>query len=258
MSKVKATYHEVSSKIGKDVHINSELCFYKPSEVVKALHQNDTIRLWLKFISNHYIPNPRDVLLIYPCSTVKPYSKSRSYKRLFTTLNLLGEKRGSIHLVTISEPFGLVPEEFYGVKSDWHDWENDWYDCPGLFEWWCNKYNYEYDQTKADEALDILSDYIADFFIKVDKMGIYKKKIALVRTFTSSLVQKRDHTHRRMLEKAVKKSGTELEVIPSKNMVNKIVTERGSFAWDMWGVAHPMIQNRLKEKLIEYLGIENE
>ncbi|MHA1298736.1 MAG: DUF5591 domain-containing protein [Candidatus Helarchaeota archaeon] len=252
------TYNEVSKKIGLEVDINPSLCFYSPTDVTEALNNNCNIKKWLKFISNHYIPNSRDILLIYPCSTVKPYTESRSYRKLYKTLEKFGNHRKSIHLMTISEPFGLVPEEFYGVKSDWHDWENDWYDCPGLFEWWCRKYKFPYDQSKAEEAMEILSSYIADFFKKVDKLSIYRKKIAVVRTFSSRLEQKRDHTHRRMLERAVEKSGTDIEILPTREKVNEIVTERGSFAWDMWGVAHPMIQDMLKKKLLNYLGNNNE
>jgi archaeosine synthase len=224
------TYQKVSNKIGKGVNINPDLCLYNPSQVVHSLKNNFTIKNWLKFISNHYLPKKKDVLLIYPCSTTKPYSESRSYKKLFKTLNELKDNRASVHLMTISEPFGLIPEEYYGVNSDWHDWQNDWYDCPGLFEWWCKKHSFEYNKSEADEALSILSDYIADLFIKVDKNNCYKKKIGLVRTYSSSFERKHDHTHRRMLEQAVKKSGTDLEILPTKKMVSKIVTERGSFA----------------------------
>jgi archaeosine synthase len=245
----KSTYKKVSIKIGTNVIINPSLCLYNPSEVKDALLNNQNITKWLKFISNHYIPEKKDILLIYPCSTTKPYNLSKSYQILLKNLNIIDPKREKIHLMTISEPFGLVPEEFYGVNTKWHNWENDWYDCPGLFEWWCNKYNFHYDREKADEAIEILSSYVGDFLIKVDKFKLYKKKIALVRTFTSNLERKKDHTHRRILEKVIEKTGTEIEIIPTKEMVNSIVKERGSFAWDMWGVAHPMVQDFLFQKL---------
>lgn len=247
-------YEKISKNVGNNVVINPELCFYSPTEVKKGLLENTNIIKWLNFISNHYKPSRKDILLLYPCSTVKPYSASRSYKILNRTLRSLDTSRERIQVMTISEPFGLVPEEYYGVKTEWHDWENDWYDCPGLFEWWCNKYGFHYDQTEADKSIEILSDYVGDFFRKADRMEIYKQKIALLRTFTSKLQKKRDHTHRRIIEMAAQKSETDITMLPRKDLIEDIVNKKGAFAWDMWGVAHPLIQESLKEELNDYLS----
>ena len=45
-----------------------------------------------------------------------------------------------------------------------------------------------------------------------------------------------------------------MEILPTKEMVSSLVKERGSFAWDMWGVAHPLMQEMLKDKISNYLG----
>jgi archaeosine synthase len=243
-------YRRISSKKGKGVKIKPSLCFYNPEEVHKAVTGNENVVRWLHFISNHYWP-PRNkkVLLIFPCSNEKPYHKSRSYRILFRTLETLGDRRRGIHLITVSEPFGLIPEEFYGKKTEWHDWHNDWYDCPGLFEWWCDKHRQPYSEEYVDKSIEQLAKYVARFFLKVDSRKCYSKIIAFVRTYTSQAETRKDHTHRRIIEKAAEIAKVEVEILPDKNLVSRIVSKRGRMAWDMYGVAHPLAQ----EYLLQYL-----
>ena len=244
-------YEKVSLKRAKGVKIKRTLCFYNPQEVYMGLTGNVEVRTWLIFISNHYVPPGAKILLIYPCSAEKPYHRSRSYRRLFNTLSKLGKKRKEVHVITISEPFGLVPEEFYGTKNEWHDWENDWYDCPGLFEWWCRKYGQPYNRDYVEKCLEILSDYVAKFLKKT--INLYKERIAFVRTYSSGLKTTFNHTHRIIVERASKKAHVPVEIHPPKELVMKIVTERGRRAWDFQGVAHEMAQEYLKYLLLKKL-----
>ncbi len=250
-------YEAISARKGNGVQIRQELCFYDPEDVYRGLTSNNKIMKWLKFVSNHYLPpSDKKVLLIYPCSTEKPYHASRSYKRLFKTLNNLGDERRRIHVVTISEPFGLVPEEFYGIENPWHDWKNEWYDCPGLFEWWCSKYKQAYSQEFLDKSIECLSDYVARFLTKVQKNNCYEEKIAFVRSYTAQLKTKKDHTHRRIIERAAAISDVKVKILPSKDLVSKIVRSNGSMAWDMYGVSHPLAQEYLLRYLKGILHIE--
>ena len=249
-------YRKVSSTKGKGVDIKRSLCFYDPKDVYNALTTNSEVVRWLKFISNHYLPpSDKKIMLVYPCSNKKPYHKSRSYKILSKTLEALGDKNKYVHLVTISEPFGLVPEEYYEKKTRWHDWKNEWYDCPGLFEWWCNKYNQNFSKEYLDKCIEILAIHIANFFKKADSRNCYSKIVAFVRTYTSQLKEKDDHTHRRIIERAAQIAKVSVEILPDKKLVSKIVKESGRMAWDMYGVAHPLAQGYL----LEYLkGVLNE
>jgi archaeosine synthase len=157
--------------------------------------------------------------------------------------------------MTISEPFGLVPEEFYEKKSEWHNWENDWYDCPGLFEWWCNKYDQPYSKEYVDKTIECLAKYVSRFLLKVESKKCYSRMIAFVRTYTSQLEIRKDHTHRRIIEKAAQIAHVNVEILPDKDLVLEIVENSGRMAWDMYGVAHPMAQ----EYLLKYLkGVLNE
>lgn len=250
-------YEAISARKGNGVRISQDLCFYNPEEVYRALTTNSTIKKWLEFISNHYLPPlEKEVLLIYPCSTEKPYNTSRSYKSLFKTLHDLGEQRKKVHVVTISEPFGLVPEEFYGEDSPWHDWKNEWYDCPGLFEWWCSKYKQKYSQEFLDKSIECLSDYVARFLTKVQKHNCYREKVAFVRSYSSQLQTKKDHTHRRIIERASLISNVEVHILPPRNLVSGIVKRKGCLAWDMYGVSHPLAQDYLLNQLKGILHIE--
>jgi archaeosine synthase len=242
-------YENISLKRAKGVVIERSLCFYNPYEVYKALTSNEEVLKWLEFISNHYVPPKAKVLLIYPCSAEKPYHESRSYKRLFKTLSKLGERRGEVHVVTISEPFGLVPEEFYGKEVPWHDWSNSWYDCPGLFEWWCKRHGQPYSREYLEKCVQILASYVAKFFKKAKALKSYSKMIAFVRTFSSGLEVRADHTHRKIVELAANAAGVTIELLPPKEVVAEIVSKRGRLAWDLYGVSHPIAQ----EYLFNYL-----
>ena len=249
-------YRKISSGKGNGVRIKKSLCFYNPKDVYNALMTNGDVVKWIRFICNHYSP-PADkkIMLIYPCSNTKPYHKSRSYKVLSKTLDTLGDKGKNIHLVTISEPFGLVPEEYYQKKTKWHDWENEWYDCPGLFEWWCNKYNQPFSKEYLDKCIEILAIHIAQFFRKVDSKNCYSEIIAFVRTCTSQLKERDDHTHLRIIERAAQIANVKVTILPGQDLVSKIVENKGRMAWDMYGVSHPMAQ----ECLLKYLkGVLNE
>ncbi len=234
-------FDQVSSKIGKGVKIKKSLCFYNPKQVYTGLKNNSDIENWQKFMMTKYKPEKKDTLLIFPCSTVKPYNESRSYKQLYNYLDMLNGNRKKIQVMTISEPFGLVPEEYYEKFQ--------WYDCPGLFEWWCKKYGQEFDEEYLDKSLDLLSDNIGKFLKKMKQKKVYRHMIGFVRTYSSNLEQKIDHTHRRMLEMASEKFALDLEILPEKKQVRSLVNKRGSFAWDMYGVAHSYMLKNLITRL---------
>ena len=234
-------YHNVSEKIGKGVLINKSLCFYNPKEVYDGLLKNKKIINWHKFIVKKYKPSKKKILLIYPCSTIKPYNKSRSYLQLYQNLDSSKIKRRDIQVMTISEPFALVPEEYY---QNFH-----WYDCPGLFEWWCKKHGQKFDFDYLDKSIDLLADNVGIFLKKVTSKKYYDKIICYVRTYTSNLQQKPDHTHRRILELAAKKYKIDLEILPKKNEVRQLTKTNGNFAWDMYGVAHPVMLKKLVKRL---------
>ena len=139
-------------------------------------------------------------------------------------------------MITVSEPFGLVPEEF-------HDKSQIWYDCPGLFEWWVKKHKLPYSDEYLEKCIDLLATYVAKFLVRTQEH--YESRFAFIRTCSSSLKRKKDHTHARILERAADISGISIELLPRRDWVAEVVGSRGKFAWDMYGVAHPLAQEFL-------------
>ncbi|MEM2823608.1 MAG: DUF5591 domain-containing protein [Thermofilaceae archaeon] len=225
--------------------VTYRLFLRSPAEVLQALKGDRKVTAWHKFIAESYTPPPgRKVLLLYPCSAVKPYYESRLYKALYRTLSQLGPARRLVHVVTVSEPYALVPEEFH---SSW----DDWYECPGLFEWWCRKHGFEYDREAARESIEILARVVASFLGRAR----YSHRIAFVRTYTSGLRVNGSLTHRIIIEKAAQLSATPVELRPTIGEVAEIVKRRGRAAWDFYGVAHPLAQKKLLNRLTEIIPI---
>jgi len=231
----------IHSQSTKNRGKKGNLVLQSPKDVCSALKENDRIKGWLNFVAREYLMPRKRIALFYPCSATKPYLTSRSYKILSNTLESLGDLRNQVHLVTVSEPFGLVPEEFYGTET----WD---YDCPGLFEWWCIRNNVEYDYGIVDECITMIAESVARF-LKRNERKRFDIALACVRYCSSSLRLKPDHTHRRILEKASKISRVPIEFLPDASHVTDLVDERGAFAWDMYGPAHPMMQDLLRSRL---------
>ena len=58
-----------------------KIVLLNPYDVLKALTSNGPVRRWLEFVAHEYEPpDGKEVLLLYPCSAVKPYSQSRLYR----------------------------------------------------------------------------------------------------------------------------------------------------------------------------------
>lgn len=212
-----------------------------PKEVYNALMNDKAIKAWLQFISREYNPPNKEISIFYPCSTVKPFTKSQSYRQLFKTLEKIPFYPKSIHLYTISEPFGIIPYELINKVPD--------YDCPGLFEWWCKKNGEFFNKDYQEKSIYILAEYTSKFLKKIHR----SQKIALVRSYSSSLDSKNDHTHRRIMELASQMSGEFIDIIPDKKTVKQIVDTRGRYAWDRYGPAHPIVQEILLKKLAQII-----
>jgi len=233
--------YEISKRRVLRGRLDPELCLYNPREVYECMRTNARVRNWHRFIAKEYWPpQGKRVLLLYPCSSVKPYNLSRSYKALYRTLSSLGEARSLVHVVTVSEPFALVPEEYY---DEW----DVWYDCPGLFRWWCNRHGQPYEEKYVDASIEILADVVARFLGRT--ASVYGARIAFVRTVSAELEYSSDHTHRRILESASNISGVKIEILPDREFVERLVRERGRLAWDLQGVSHPLAQEYLLEVL---------
>ena len=86
-----------------------------PGEIVLSSSREDLwrhphIRAWHEFIEKYWVPEPRPLAVIMPCTSVKPYGLSATHRLLDARLRRLG-LYDQVSKYTISEPMILVPRE---------------------------------------------------------------------------------------------------------------------------------------------------
>ena len=109
------------------------------------------VTAYQKRLKGSYIPPERDILLLLPCSYKKPYSLSKTHKKIGSVV------RGSglfsrIHRVVITSPLGVVPMELEStypaknydipVTGDWEERERK--NVEALLEMMLDKGDYGY------------------------------------------------------------------------------------------------------------------
>jgi len=159
---------ESRAKIIAPAKLDDSLCFYCPQDNVDAL-DHPRVKRWIRFVTGSYVPtvDPKDhnILLLLPCTKLKPYLLSPEHLSINTSLvragflpdgdaSLLGDfathlpaafppealslaplRKGRVvvHRGVMSEPLGFVPYayvyQFGGQQSVACS-----YDDPGLFE----------------------------------------------------------------------------------------------------------------------------
>ena len=84
------------------------------------------IQDWHNRVSNFHTPpnHQTDVLLLLPCSAMKPYRLSQSHQRFAKSINTRG-----VHEVIVTAPLGLVPRELEDI------WPAANYDIPVTGDW---------------------------------------------------------------------------------------------------------------------------
>ncbi len=150
---------EIMRLLDKDYEIESEKFFPRRTSYIKAnslesLRRPDLVR-YREYVSNQYRkPQNKDVAVLMPCSARKPYSSSKSHKRI---IEALGKTRSQVHELIVTSPVGLVPrdlEQTYPASS---------YDIPVIGEWY-------------EDEKSMISEIIQAFF----KNNSYEKVIAFV------------------------------------------------------------------------------
>lgn len=100
---------------------------YIKANSLESLRRPDLVR-YRNYISSSYRkPDGREVAVLMPCSARKPYSTSKSHKRI---IEALGGTRGRLHELIVTSPVGIVPRELeqtYPASS---------YDIPVIGEWY--------------------------------------------------------------------------------------------------------------------------
>lgn len=109
-----------------------EMAFPRRTAYIKAnslesLRRPDLVR-YRDYIASEYLkPQNKEIALLIPCSARKPYSTSKSHRRIIDALSGL---RNQLHEIIVTSPVGVVPrdlENTYPANS---------YDIPVIGDWY--------------------------------------------------------------------------------------------------------------------------
>ncbi|MGY5863828.1 MAG: DUF5591 domain-containing protein [Candidatus Thorarchaeota archaeon] len=76
-------------------------------------YNSPAVRRFREFVADRYIPPPgKQIVLLLPCSARKPYSDSKSHKRIAEVTSIvLGGIQARVSEAILTSPLGLVPRE---------------------------------------------------------------------------------------------------------------------------------------------------
>lgn len=92
-----------------------------------SLRRPDILR-YINRLEERYRPPALKIALLVPCSNRKPYHLSKSH-RLFAEAVDAAENAGQVHIITVTSPIGVVPQELETVFPAAH------YDIPVTGQW---------------------------------------------------------------------------------------------------------------------------
>jgi len=162
----------ISDSIMQNHKVDSNLCFYTPSETLECLTSGKLAEWYEKLDEFEYDfdyksdesksnESEKKVLLLFPCAASKPWSEetthSSTYKMLYSILKEVG-LRNKVKIATISEPLAVVPEELYH--------EMPIYDCPGLFHNYVHTWQLPWDRNSYIHCIHTLGNLIGKFLRK--------------------------------------------------------------------------------------------
>lgn len=96
--------------------------------LAEAHRRPEMVRFRERLVARYRPPRSKTVLLLVPCSKTKPYRRSRSHRRFLGALEGLRALE-RVHVVSVSSPIGLVPQELEDVFPARH------YDIPVTGDW---------------------------------------------------------------------------------------------------------------------------
>ncbi len=83
-----------------------------------AVPSSRTVTTVQNHILSSYSPTGRRIMIIFPCSAKKPYSTSQSQRLYRNAVRVIsGDSFGLISFATLSGIFGVVPDEFEGLRA---------------------------------------------------------------------------------------------------------------------------------------------
>jgi archaeosine synthase len=124
----------------------------------ESMHRIE-VTSWVDTILERYSPPPSaKVLLLLPCSARKPYSRSRTHKRISDALSGVAN-RWAVHEVILTSPLGAVPRELERMYPAAH------YDIPVSGDWFPDevaRMRTMVDHIRRTGAYDVVIDHLGE------------------------------------------------------------------------------------------------
>lgn len=222
---------------------------------VELLWHTDVLQFYEDVLENLQIPEWKRIALFLPCAAQKPYSLSRTHRRVINVINnIVNGGINPIHEIIVGEPLGVVPREWeekypaahYNMILD------TWFPLNILHQ--RRKENIPDDIIEIRETqgitnqkrrntrtvIDELSKRVAEFLKKTREN--YSFKLAYLRG-----------THRKILERASKLSNVPIHFVIDKKLRSAVIQEKGTFYWIMNGLRSPISLKKLEKDLSRVL-----
>lgn len=210
--------------------LDDQLTAYTPGETLELIMNSPKIKEWFEKMRNFKIPEGYGTVILVSCAATKPWGMSCNKGDFYPYYNKIRQdvrdgKIKPVYFVTISEPLGAVPEDFWGDDPAKLFPQ---YDNPGLFndtvlqsgmmtkDWEKSplgqKREMPFGKESFDKAIQILGTELGNFLRNNSAHNFV------------SFVEQADgtkSTHSRMLDIAEKVSGTPIERNPKKPGVGR-------------------------------------
>ncbi len=113
-------------------YYTNSTAIYKNGQLISTSSESllrSDVKTFYSRIHERYKKPKKDILLILPCSSKKPYSLSKSHRKI---MNTIGENKRYIHEIILTSPLGIVPRELEIIyPSSFYDttvtgyWDNN-------------------------------------------------------------------------------------------------------------------------------------
>lgn len=230
----------VSKSIKRNPNLDPELTAYTPGETLKLLN-HEKIKKWFEKMRSFKIPSEyskanNGVVILVSCAATKPWGFSCKGGDFFPYYNEIrmdaksGKTRRPVYFVTISEPLGVVPQDYWGDNMDMIFPQ---YDNPGLFKdtplqsgmttkAWAksplgSKREMPFDDDAFRVSIQVLGQEIADFIKRHEGYDFV--------SFVEHANIKQKSTHSSMLDVAQGILGYEIPRNPKKPQVGRKKTD---------------------------------
>ena len=150
-----------------------ELVAFNPRQTLKLM-KHPLIKSFQKYIMHEFTPKKKyKIAFIMPCDAYKPYTHDKTKSKLYKEVYKL-TKGKDIHIITLSDPLGVQPQEFHDFIFDG---QRIFYDNIGLFKTFNKFLNIEWDEENYNKCIKILTDWVSSYFIR--NRNYYEKIVAL-------------------------------------------------------------------------------